>query len=86
MMIGKSENSKTGSASAQFKHPTDWSFGAEAEFFREFYGWNEVTQALVKFFQGVELHVPAIGTSAMVGRSGDKMFLWNLTLEPVKHP
>lgn len=68
-----------------FEHADEGDFRFLTNVFRKFDAGLESIKAGVEFFEGIHLHVAAVGAGAVIGWSGDEVFFRDLFLNAVKH-
>ena len=72
-------------SAAQLEHAQDRRFGAFAQRFRQNDFRSHVQQRIMRLLQRVHFHEAALGTAAMLGRTGDEDFARDFLLQPVQH-
>lgn len=67
------------------QHQEQGGFCPCAERLFHFHPRLEAVEAIAEFLERVHFHIPAVGTSASVGGSGDEVFIRTFFAEPVEH-
>lgn len=71
---------------APLQHPAQRQLGAGADGLWDDDLRCEIAQTGLEFFEGVHLHVAAVGARAFVRRAGDEFLARHLASQAVEHP